>query len=94
MGCGVRCPKSSVLAQEKVDARPSGAPSGGDFGLPISSADARRREVRTQVRGRVWINGEMIHAGGSGPRGGEPWPSWGLSKDLKDPAKDAFHSGP
>lgn len=77
------CPKSSVLAQEKVDARPE-RPL-GDLGVPISSVDARRREVRTQVRGRVWINGEMIHAGRSGPRGGELWTSWGLSKDLKDP---------
>lgn len=76
------CPKSSVLAQ-KVDACPE-RPL-GDLGLPISSVDARRREVRTQVRGRVWINGEMIHAGGSGPRGGELWTSCGLSKDPKDP---------
>lgn len=77
------CPKSSVLAQEKVDARPE-RPL-GDLGVPISSVDSRRREVRTQVRGRVWINGEMIHAGRSGPRGGELWTSWGLRKDLKDP---------
>lgn len=83
MGCGVECPKSSVLAQEKVDARPE-RPL-GDLGLPIFSADARRREVRTQVRGRVWINGEMIHVGGSGPRRSEPWTSWGLSKNPKDP---------
>lgn len=54
------------LAQEKVDARPE-RPL-GDLEVQISRADARRREVRTQVRGRVWINGEMIHAGRSGQR--------------------------
>lgn len=70
LGAGVGCPESSISAREKVDARRE-RPL-GDLGGPTSSADARRREVRTQVRGRAGIDGEMIHARRSGPRGGAP----------------------
>lgn len=70
LGAGVGCPESSISAREKVDARRE-RPL-GDLGGPTSSADARRREVRTQVRGRAGIDGEMIHSRRSEPRGGAP----------------------
>lgn len=71
------------LSPEKVDARRE-RPL-GDLGGPTSRADARRREVRTQVRGRAGIDGEMIHARGSGPRGGALGTPWGASKVPKEP---------
>lgn len=79
-------------AREKVDTRPE-RPL-GDLGGPTSSADARRREVRTQVRGRAGISGEMIHAGGSDPEAVCP----GLPRERvrirRSQAKDVVHPGP